>query len=220
MPPTILDPFDHSYEDQPVNDLIVSIRFAAEKQKVHSAFQGELPEYVTRPDKLTELSHELEAVRDAAIGRAPDMVAQQDALMAKAVKALRFNSHHVVMVSQHRNDSSVLNEAGYQMKQRCAARVKINLLDLVPGISVKHGPGAEAVTVIIKRAKSNASIELQMTENPNDEQSWKRTGEGTYSRCRIELRGLEPTKRLYFRARYHVDGAAGHWCAPVSIIVI
>lgn len=220
MPPTIADPFDHSYEGESVNDLIVSLKLAAEKQKGHSAFQGELPEYVTRPDKLMELTHELELARDAAIGRAPEMLAQQDAVVAKVVKALRFNSHHLLLVSQHRNDPNALNEGGYLLKQHPAARVKVNLLDQVPRLSVKHGQGPGSVTVIVKRAKSKAIIELQMTETPNDEQSWKRTGEGTYGRSRIELRDLEPAKKLYFRARYHEEGAAGHWCAPVSIIVI
>jgi hypothetical protein len=220
MPPSLSDPFDHSYEDQAVNDLIATGKYVVEKQKGHLAFQGELSEYVTPPDRLTELITQLETARDGAIGRAPEMLAQQDAVRAKVVKALRFNAQHVCMFSQHRNDSSQLNEAGYDFKQHASLKVKVNLLDLLPGLSVKHGVGPGSVIVIIKRARSKASIELQMTETPNDEQSWKRTGEGTYSRARIELRDLEPTKRLYFRARYHEDGAAGHWCAPISIIVI
>jgi hypothetical protein len=42
--PAIVDPFDHSYENEAVNDLIVSVKFAGEKQKGHFAFQGGMPE--------------------------------------------------------------------------------------------------------------------------------------------------------------------------------
>ena len=218
--PYLPDPFGHDYADQGVNDLIVTIKHAAEKQKNHAAFQGELSEYVSRTDRLMELAHSLEIARDAAIGHDPVKVAEQDALMALGVKALRFNANHVAMVSLHRNDPSILQEAGYEFKQHQAGKTKVNLLDLVPDLSVKHGPVPGSLIVVVKRAKYTASLELQMTENPNDDQSWRATGEGTYNRSRIELRGLEPARRIYFRARYHEDGAAGRWTSPIAIIVL
>ena len=220
MPVIMSDPFDHSYENQAVNDLIITVKYAVEKQKGHVAFQGEVSEYVSRPDKLTALVTDLEAARDAALSHERDKVAQQDALMLTCVKALRFNAQHVAMVSLHRNDPSILNGAGYYFKQQPVVKTKVSLLDLVPVVSAKHGSAPQWIIAVLKRAKSKAIVELQITENPNDEQSWRRTGEGTYTRSRVDLRDLESAKRIYLRARYHEDGNVGRWSLPISIIVL
>lgn len=220
MTPAFQDPFLHSYENESINDFIVTIKTIAEKQRAHTAFQGTLSEYVTGPDLLTTLAAQIETARDEALGHDPVKVAVLESLIAEGVKALRFNAHHVVMVSYHRNDLIVLYEAGYDLKPPPTARMKVNLLDLVPELEAKLGPVEGSILVLIKKRSSvKSSVELQMTYSPDDEQSWRQTGAGTYLKSRIELRGLEPVRRTYIRARYHEDGAVGRWSIPISIIV-
>jgi hypothetical protein len=221
MTPALADPFVRTYQDSPVNDLIVFTNHAAEKGETHVAFQGPVSEYVTLPPQLREIANTLSAARDAASGHDDNRVAEQKALMETVIKALDRNSYHIILLSDHHKDPSMLLNAGYEMKPPKTSKGKLNLLDMIPVLNVKHLEGVGGALLInLKRAKNSAGVELQMTETPDDESSWKRVGEGNYDRSRIELRGYEPTRRLYFRARYHEGGGVGSWSPPVSIIVL
>jgi len=220
MPPPFTDPFDRTYQDSSVNDLIVFTNHAAEKGETHVAFQGSVADYVTLPPKLREHANALCLAREAA-GHDENRMAEQKALVDTVIQALDRNSYHIILLAAHRKDPSVLLNAGYDMKSPKTSKGKIHLLDLIPGLAVKHLKGVPgALLVNMKRAKKDASTELMMTETPDDEASWRRVSERVYNRSRFELRGLQPTKRLYFRARYHEGGAVGAWCPPVSIIVL
>jgi hypothetical protein len=213
--PNTQDPFDHSYEKQPVNDLVFTINHAADKAEGHIAFQGPVSDYVSLPPRLREIATKLAAARDA--GNA----AEVKDLVAMAVQALNFNANHIVMLSTYRNDPSITHNAGYDFKPKSVGKGKVNLLDLVPEIGVKHLPGVSGgIVIVAKLAKNGASLELQMTKTPEVEDSWRGIGEGTYNRSRIEHRGLEPATKIYVRGRYHADGGVGHWSQPISQIVL
>jgi hypothetical protein len=176
---------------------------------------------VTPPAKLWEIASALSAARDAAAGHDDNRMAEQKALMETMVRALDHNSYHIILLSDFLKDASILHGAGYELKPPKTNKAKFNLLNLVPGVKVKHLEGVEgAILVILTRAKGNAIVELRMTETPEDEASWKMASEGIVNRARFEMRGLVPTRRIYLKARYHEAGAVGAWCQPVSIIVI
>jgi len=218
---TFQDPYLRTYRESPVNDLIVFTNHAADKGETHPAFQGSVSAYVTLPPQLREIAVSLSAARDAAASHDDDRMAEQKALMEAAVRALDRNSYHIILFADHHKDPSLLSTAGYEMKPPKTGKVKLNLLDLIPGLSVKHLKGVTgALLVYLTRATSDASVELQMTETPEDEGSWHRVGEGNYNRSRFEIRGYQPARRIYLRARYHEAGAVGGWCPPVSIIVL
>jgi hypothetical protein len=221
MPPPFADPYLRTYQESTVNDLIVFANHAADKGETHVAFQGPVSDYVTLPPKLREHANALSLARDAAAGHDENRMAEQKALVDIVVHALDHNSYHIILLAEHRKDPSLLLNAGYDLKPPKVSKVKFNLLDLIPLLQLKHLDGvAGALLVNLKRAKNSASVELMMTETPDDEASWHRVSEGIYNRSRFELRGLEPTKRLYFRARYHEGGEVGAWCQPVCIIVL
>ena len=221
MTPPFVDPFSRSYHDYSVNDLIVFTNHAADKAETHVAFQGAVSDYVTMPPQLREMANELGVARDAAAGHDDNRVAEQNALMETTIRALDHNSYHIALLAVHRKDPDILLNSAFETKPPKTSKGKINLLDLVPGLSAKHLKGVEgAIYLAFKREKPNAVFELQMTETPDDEASWRRVDEGTYNRSRVELRGLQPTRRLYFRVRYHEGGAVGAWSQPVSIIVL
>jgi hypothetical protein len=210
-------PYDRSYSTKPVNDLLVIMNHCGEKQKTHPAFLGPVSEYVALQPDLDALAARLVAARDDK-----NMADQLKDIMGLCVRALDNNADHVIKVAQHRNDPSLLNNTGYDFKQETpAVKERINLLDLIPGLAMKHMPGVSGgLFALLTLVKSKSVTELQLTETPDVEDSWKRYGEGTYNSARIEIRGQEPTKRLYFRVRYHAAGGVGHWSAPVSIIVL
>lgn len=206
-------------ESLSVNDLIVAMYQHADKAETHVAFQGTVSEYVTLPPRVRTLADGLGKARDAAARGDKESLAEQKALMAEARQVLWLNAHHVVMLSLHRNDPNLLLNAGYEPKQKGKTKTVANLLDLVPKVSPKHGPASGCVTVQVQRAKTAASVELQMTDHdPNDESSW--SSQGMYSKSRFEIRGLTPATRVYFRSRYHLNGGTGRWSAPVELIVL
>ncbi|MBJ6723698.1 hypothetical protein [Geomesophilobacter sediminis] len=215
---TFPDPYDTSgIDDLSVNDLIATIHHAAEKAETHPAFQGELPEYVTKASGLREIADGLEVARIAALGRDRDRLIEQKTLMAVGKQALIKNAGHIVLLSLHRNDPSLLLNASYQLKQKGPPKAVKSLLDLVPETSAKRGATGCAL-VIVKRAKQHASIEVQMTTgDPLVESNWNSLG--IFNRSKIEKKGLTPATRVYFRARYHEDGLAGRWSPVVELII-
>lgn len=211
------DPIDRSYEHEPVNDLIVTVGRCAEKQKDHPAFRENVPEYVALTPDLMDLAAKLGSARDDK-----NMAGEMKALMGRSVLALNNNADHVVKFSRHRNDPGLLLNAGYDLRpEGPAAKDKTHLMDLVPDLSAKHMPGVPGgIIAILRLAISKAIVELQKTETPDLEESWQRVDEGIYNRSRIEIRGLQPTKKIFLRARYHEGGSVGRWCAPISIIIL
>jgi hypothetical protein len=211
------DPIDRSFEGQGVNELIVTTGRCGEKQKDHPAFQENVPEYVTQPPGLMDLAAKMTAARDDK-----NMAGQLKVLMVQTVQALNNNADHVVKFAKHRNDPSLLENAGYDLRpDGPVVKERIRLLDLVPGLTVKHIPGVSGgIYVSLKLAKSRAITELQITETPEVEDSWRPVGEGVYNTARVKIMGQQPAKRMFLRARYHERGGAGHWCAPVSIIIL
>ena len=221
MTPPFTDPFVRTYQNCPINDLIVYANHAAEKGATHVAFQGPVSDYVTLPPKLREIADALSVARDAAAGHDDNRMAEQKALAEIVIRALDHNSYHVILLADHHKDPSILQNAGYETKPPKTSKMKLHLVDLIPGLNLKHLKGVSgALTVALARAHTNASVELQMTETPDDEASWRRVSDGIYNTSRFELRGYQQAKKLYFRARYHEAGAVGAWCQPVCIIIL
>jgi len=217
--PTIPDPLEANFNDLSINDFIVQMQYAADKQEKHPAFQGDPPEYVTIASRLREMATELGQARDAAAGGDRNKIAEKNALWTAGKMALSVNAHHIVLLSLHRNDPSLLLDSGYEHKQKNNGKAAANLLDLTPDVFAKHGTVSGCLSVLAKRHSRVANIELQITDqDPTVESSWNSLG--MYTKSRIEVRGLEPAKRIHFRARYHVEGSAGKWSSTVSIIVL
>ena len=219
---TIPEPLESNLSWLTINDLIVAIRHMADKAETHLAFQGNVPEYVSQAPRLREIASGLERARDAAAGRDQNLMAEKKRLVAAALLSISMNGQHVVMFSLHRNDPILLLNAGFDPKQKASAKAPtLSLLDLVPELFVKQTPNVSGgLTIMIKRAKQNASTELMITDqDPNIEASWTNSL-GMFLKSRIELRGQEPAKRIYLRGRYHEDGATGRWSSVVGIIVL
>jgi len=209
------DPYDRGYHNMGVNDLIFTVSHVAEKSEGHIAFQGPVAEYVFTSPKLKDIATRMMAARDN--GNNDEL----NALMPQAKQALDFNADHIVRFSAYRQDASILNNAGFEFKSLNSGKAKVNLLDLVPEISLKHLDGVEgAYTIVAKVAKNGAVVEYEWTETPDIEASYSRVGNGTFNRTRTEVRGGQPTKRIYVRGRYHENGSVGRWCKPVSIILL
>lgn len=216
---TVPELLEANFSGIPINDFIVKMQRIADRLETHVAFKNDLPEYVTNSQRLRQMADELGKARDAAARGDRDRSAEKKALLAAGQLALSINANHIVMLSLSRNDPGLLANCGYEPKQKSGGKTVESLLELTPEVFVKHGSISGAVVVLAKRIKYNASIELQMTDqDPTVEASWN--SNGMYTKSRIELKGLEPAKKLHLRARYHEDGGVGRWSSPTSIIVL
>ena len=217
--PTIPELLESNFSELSINDFIVKMLYLADKAEHHLAFQGDTPEYVSKAPQIRVMADALGKARDAASGGDKDNSAEKKRQWAAAKLALSMNASHVTMLSLAKNDASLLANSGYEAKQK-AVNKAVNLLDLAPEVFAKHAGATGALIVLVKRAKANASIELQSTEqDPALEASWSGTL-GIHTKSRIEMKGLEPARRIHLRARYHEEGNAGPWSAPITIIVL
>lgn len=214
----IPDPLDCNFNDLSINDFIVELHHKADKAEVHPAFQNQVPEYVTKAAGLRELADKLGKARDAAAAHDRVKTEEKKALWAAGKLALSMSANHIVMISLVRNDPTVLDNCGYDRKEK-SSKQALNILDLCPEVFAKHGGASGCIIVMVKRAKSTVSIELQITDqDPAIESAW--SGLGIHTKSRIELRDQEPAKKISLRSRYHVDGNAGKWSTPTTIIVL
>lgn len=215
LPPQL----ETNYDNLGINDFIVHIRYVADKQESHPAFAGVLPEYVSAAPVLREFGDSLGKARDAAAGGDKGFVAAFKSLWNLAKRALHMNALHVTMLSVHRNDPKLLDDAGYDHKQKVTKPV-LNLLETAPEVFVRHRvPPSGSIAINVKRAKPGVAIGVQITYgDPKDESSWLQ--EQMYNQSRIEYKGLEVQKLVHIRARYHENGVAGPWSAYTFIIII
>jgi len=211
------------FQDLGINDFIALILTHAAKVDAHPALKDGVPEYFTMGEKLRTLAGNLAQWRDAAATGNRDAKAKKQEVWDAGKLALAMNLQHFTMLSLHRNDPSILNDTGFELKQKQqTSKPSVNLLAEIPVVTLKHaqstsGPISGAITVVLSRPK-NAPCELQMSYDPSNESSWG--GQGIHQKARIEYSGLEPASRVSFRARLHVDGKTGPWSQFATIIVL
>lgn len=219
------DLFDLNLNGYSINDFIAEVNIIADKTEKHSALK-DFPEYFTPAEKLREKAALLVQLRDASANGDREKKAEKQAVWEETKLALIMNAQHITMLSLHRNDPSILLNTGFNLKKHSGKPTSASSTDLLaetPGLSLKYvkspsGPVPGSFTVHITRARNKASTELQMSDNPSDESSWN--SQGMYAKARIDYKGQQSEKRLYFRARYHHDGGVGPWSQVVNILVL
>lgn len=195
-------------------EVVVRLRLHADKVDHHRAFQGQFGPYVSNAGKLREICDAVVAALDAAERDGNKKIDNHPMVLA-GKQALAMNAHHVNMMAAYHNDPSYADDCGLELKAKPHVKVFPSLIDLLPGISAKNA-GEETIDVIIKRDRASAVVELWISDEPNVEAG---ASAGLYQRSRIQLAKLQSAKRIYIFARYHEDGHAGKWTAPISIVV-
>jgi hypothetical protein len=84
---------------------------------------------------------------------------------------------------------------------------------------VSHATVSTKVWVKCKPHRGAKMLEVQFTEDPSSEASWVQAGLYTKA-SKMEVSGLQPGKKYYFRVRYLGGNGAGPWSEIVSLICI
>lgn len=207
--------FDTNFSKLTDGDLFQKTISFAETVKDHPAFQN-LQEHVPGYDRFMTLADMLRNASEAARYGDKLKAEERDKIREEILRSFTFAGQHVIMVAAHRNDPTLLN-IGLEQRQRVYRTAQHSLPGPPAKLFVKNGsPGV--VVAMVNRDREMASVELQITENTGNDSSWKTVDK--YYTCKMEVRGLEPVKRYYFRARYHNSVGVGPWSPVVNLVVV
>ncbi|TGU74807.1 hypothetical protein E4633_04925 [Geomonas terrae] len=198
-------------------DLMQEARTFGGRLRGHAAFQNVGP-HVPVGDTFDTLADALGEKSNAAKGGGKRMVEDRDKARENIFTAFTFAGQHSVMVATHENNPSLM-DIGYELRHRTyTSKPATTILPGQPGkVDLKPGPkGSGIFYVVVNKCQGMGSLEVQYTDNPNDESSWK-SAERSY-RCKVELKG-ELVKRYYIRTRYHNNAGYGPWSAVVDIVL-
>lgn len=198
-------------------DLIQETLRFAERIRAHRAFQ-DLQKHVPGPDFFTELATRLGSASEAARHGDKLKAEERDKAREEIITNVIFACQHSVMMAAHHNDPSLM-DVGYELSHRTyTVKAASSTLPGQPDkIDLKAGPkGSGICWVSVNKIPGKGSVEVQYTENPNDESSWV-SAERSY-KCKVELK-LDLVKRFYVRARYHNSIGYGPWSSVTDIVL-
>ena len=201
------------------SDAILKVKNVAAHLGVHAAFE-DAPEHVPGPVKLLQFTDEMTTLVHAIADGASHRKQELKDLQANMERAVTLAAQHVIMVSIYRDDPTLLQNTGLELKQRNYTRHS----DLkIPGqpakFNAKHGRVSKTVMITVQSDSDVVSRELQVCDgDPSLESSWRLVG--FYGKCKIEVTGLVPASTCHFRIRGINDAGAGPWSATVTLIIL
>jgi len=85
-------------------------------------------------------------------------------------------------------------------------------------VQVTHGNVSRKMVLKCKAHRGAAMLEVQFTEDPSSEENWVRATDLYTKASKMEVSGLQPGKRYYFRVRYLGDNGPGPRSELVNLI--
>lgn len=196
-------------------DLIQKTISFADRVRGHPAFQ-DIQEHVPGYDRLMDLAGKLQRVSYAAQFKDTRAVAERDKIREEIITSFTFAGQHAVMVATHRNDPSLL-DIGLEQKQRAYSKPNLKLPRQARKVTAKNIAPPGTIVIYVSKCPEMKSIEVQITDDPSNEDSWRNL-EMSYN-CRIIESGLDLVKRYYIRARFHNSVGYGPWSKVIDIVV-
>ena len=206
-----------SFKDDTDGDVIVKLRHMATLFDSHDAYKTDLPPWIPGGRQFREYADRLEQLVNLP---ASDKTRDDEkiAVREKSVKTVNLAVQYVTMYSEHLNDPTLLENLGLQVKHRNYSRDP-RLPGKVERFLVKDSEDTGAIEVQVNNGfDKKGSLELQIAEgDPANEASWRTIDH--YFTCRIKVKGLEPVKRYYLRARFKTAAGNGPWSDVANVVV-
>ena len=199
-------------------DFILKLKSLGILFDVHPAYQTSVPVWVPGGGHFRRHADNLEqAVAAAATDKSKDE--ERIGIREQGAKAINFASSYVAMYAAHHQDPGALLNLGLELKHKTYNRDASKKLPLKPTkFSAKDDEGVGNMVAFVNNGFGKGSVQLQITDQePQDEASWRTVGH--FYKCRMEVKGLEPVKRYYLRARFRNAAGNGPWSDVISLVV-
>lgn len=198
-------------------DFLLKLRYVAGVFESHPAYQTGLPVWIHGAQQLREHADVMNQAIEAAT-RDKNREAEIAVARGKCAKSLKFAVQYVAMFADHQNDPSLLENLGLEFKQKTYTKEK-KLPEKPNKLVVRNEEGIGDIILFTNNGcGQKGRVEVQINDgNPTDESSWKTYDH--YFTCKIEIKGLEPVKKYYFRVRFKNGAGYGPWSEVVSLVV-
>ena len=184
----------------------------------HPALTDPWPAAVTSISTLRELTETFRRAYDAAANGDHLKIELRKEARAAVEKALTKIGGYIIIVAD--GDMKILSTVGFQVKATTSKSSK-NSVDLVASakVIVRHSNLSGVLVVNASKVPGAVSCELQIASgDPNNEASWGPAGIGIFTRWKkLEVAGLTPGTKYYFRLRGYGANGPGPWSAVVSL---
>lgn len=117
-------------------------------------------------------------------------------------------------------DAAALLSTGFELRHEPVKLSRTEPLPAPEGLHVKHGAFSGQVDVRVSRVAGAGSYEVQVAVgDPTVEANWHQVLISTTC-SHMLLSELTPLQTIWVRVRGIIAQSAGHWSAPVSIVVL
>lgn len=198
-------------------DFVLKLRYVAGVFDSHPAYQIGLPAWIHGAQQLREHADLMNEAIEAA-NRDKSKEVEIAAAREKCARSLNFAVQYVTMFADHQKDPKLLENLGLEFKHKIYAKEK-KLPEMPTKLVVRNEKGVGDIVIFTNSGfGQKGGTEVQINErNPADEVSWKTYDH--YFKCKIEIKGLEPVKKYYFRVRFKNGAGYGPWSEVVSLVV-
>ena len=215
--------FDTNFGHLSPSEFIVTVGNFADSLLNHHFFKDNWPDFLTHPTELKEqLGTYNESVMAFEVEGGRKNHKDRDDSRHEVHVSVVLMGQYVVMRSVSENKPEFLDSVALKVKTPPAKRATGNGSSVLPApenVTLKHGPTSGTIIVGYNKVPGAGSYEIFLSEgDPANEQSY--AGMGQYNRCRVDLKGLEPAKKISVKVRCHGTGNPGAFSQPVSIIVL
>lgn len=213
-----------NFKDLSDGDFALLLRDIGKTLETHPAYQTEVPEWVPGAKMLYEQGDGLvEAI--SACNRDKSKEPEKAAKRKKGQQAINFAVQFITMYAMHNDDPSAL-DIGLEAKQkkynkdaRRSIPGKMDRLE-IQEVSDEKGEETDRLQFIISKLPDRGSVEIQYTDNSNDESSWKTFSHLYECRSFVPKGALQRVKKYYFRGRNCSAGGNGPWSEVCKHVVL
>lgn len=214
------EPYDmQSIKELSDGDLALQGETMADLMEEHPAFKDQtLSPGIPGPTEIRENSHDVKQTSTAAKHdptKEPDRAAARERML----QSIKFCCQYVVMYATHVNNPSLLDTIGVERARRAPRSSGVKMPKKFDKFTVTHGEESGTVKIHVNSWEGKASVQVQICYgDPALEESWQTIRMSHY--CHFTLKGLEPARRAYFRARLQNDAGIGPWSDVVALIIL
>lgn len=212
-----VDRFDVSFLNTATDaELITFSKRFGESIKDHEAFQNQ-GKHVPGNERFMFHADTLFVVSTKAQDGGKLVKEEKERVRERIIKDFIYACQHMVMYADYHDNPKLLENPVFKLKQRAHGKTNQSLPEMPSKLTAKQEGPPGTVVITVSKCLGQGSIEIQITDNPNDEASW-RSQERSYT-CKTILNGLEEVKRYYVRARYHNSVGYGPWSQIISFVL-